>query len=120
MSSVRPGIWQAIFLEEDYDRNDSFNWQFDWISDGPLDIHDLPTRENCPRPSFREEDLSEWSDECSLSVDSGKFTLCCQDMMEEWVRILENEHWAIQVAQDPFRSRQGYQGVLPGGFFSEL
>lgn len=118
ITGVKPGIWKTEYMnEEDNDGDDIIHWQFHWVAPGPLDIDNLLTEDTCPRPQL--EPLTDWEKIHGFGVDSGKVCVLDMDMMRDYIGRTGDERLVISVCQDPFSERMGYQGVLPGGFFSE-
>ena len=109
---LKPGIWKTTFVGED---KDILHWQFHWVAPGPLDLDNLPTEETCPQPRL---ETGDWEHIDNFSVDSGKLSVFDKDMLTEFIAHTGDERMVIDVCQDPFSERIGYQGVLPGGFFS--
>ena len=103
-------------MNEENEFGDIIHWQFQWLQPGPLDLANLPTAEPGPQPDL--EPLTDWEDVSRFNVDSGKMSVFDKDMMEGFIDHTGDERLVIDVCQDPFSSRMGYQGVLPGGFFS--
>lgn len=105
-------------MNEEDDHGQIIHWQFSWVSMGPLELDNLPTEGTCPQPTF--VPLTDWQEVASFGVDSGKMSLMDKNMMETYIGLTGDQRLVIEVSQDPFSRRMGYQGVLPGGFFSKF
>ena len=115
VSGLRPGIWRVQWMNEQC--GEIVHWQFHWVSPGPLDLDALPTIYTYLDP--RLHPLGDWEKINAFSVDSGKISVFDRDMLQRYIAHTGDERLVIDVCQDPFSARMGYQGVLPGGFFSE-
>lgn len=116
VSELKPGVWAARWLDKENECGDIIHWQFKWLQPGPLDLDNLPTSDPGPHPDL--EPLTKWENISRFNVDSGKMGVFDKDMVEQFIEHTGDERLVIDVCQDPFSDRMGYQGVLPGGFFS--
>ena len=116
VEGLKPGTWKVVPVRES---NGSFSWEFHWVSPDPLNFDALPTEETCPQPVL--DPLTDWEDipYSRFAVDSGKICVLDKDMVERYIAHVGDVRLVIEVCQDPFSKKMGYQGVLPGGFFSE-
>ncbi|PSR93823.1 hypothetical protein PHLCEN_2v4718, partial [Hermanssonia centrifuga] len=112
---LKPGIWRTRWMDEEDDHGEIIHWQFSWVSTGPLELDNLPTEGTYPQPTF--VPLTDWQEVASFGVDSGKMSIMDKNMMETYIGLTGDQRLVIEVSQDPFSRRMGYQGVLPGGFF---
>ena len=103
-------------MDEENQYGEIIHWQFRWLQPGPLDLDNLPTLESVPPADV--EPQTKWEAISQFNVDSGKMSVFDKDMMEQFIEHTGDERLVIDVCQDPFSDRMGYQGVLPGGFFS--
>ena len=103
-------------MDDENQYGEIIHWQFQWLQPGPLDLDNLPTSESVPPADV--EPQTKWEAISQFNVDSGKMSVFDKDMMEGFIDHTGDERLVIDVCQDPFSSRMGYQGVLPGGFFS--